>query len=132
MDEKQIFHSILVATEIFSFALLGITVILAFITKQIKKKFCVAAISVLSAINLFMIPVVIHLLCIYRMQFLNKPIEIIEAIVPPYIIPGLIICILNPFVLKLSTGIIAKVREQSEFQDDNKDVPTDIKKEGDV
>lgn len=132
MDEKQIFHSILVAAEIFSIALLVITVILAFITKQTKKRFCITAITVLSAINLFMIPVVIHLICIYRMHFFNKPIENIEPTIPPYIIPGLIICILNPLVLKLSAGIIAKVKKQLRSRDSGNVIPTDIKKEGDV
>lgn len=132
MDEKQIFHSILVATEIFSIALLVITVILAFITKQTKKRVCITAITVLSAINLFMIPVVIHLFCIYCMQFLKESVETAGAMTLPHVIPCLIICILNPLVLKLSAVIIAKVKKQLRSRDSGNVIPTDIKKEGDV
>ncbi len=106
-------------------------VIFTLITKLSKKTYFIIAISVLSVIALLLIPVFLHLSSIYYLQFMNKSVNTFFEDISMYLIPGLILCFLNPLIIKISTDIVAKIKNDQLHSEDNCE-STDIKKAGDM
>ncbi len=113
MEQNQIFYNILVAIEIFSLVLTGITVILAIITKLSKNQGCGNVLSVLCVICLILVPVIMHLIAIYITQT-DETLEGLVLIFKENAIHHLafipIICVLIPFIIIKCIGIAVQIK----------------------